>query len=187
MMYKNSGQIDMFDYMIFEKLIPKDPVMMVKILLLEYLYCLSDVQVKERTKTDVVFRWFLKLSIDDSVPDDTTISFFRNSRLTEIHIDDFFNEIVIKCMEYNLIKTNRHMIDSTDVAANVNYPLKKRLIEKAYNNVIKEISKFNETIAKEEKLKFEHKINEKYENNKKVRSKIHFEIAKEQLDYLYTV
>ena len=43
MLGKNSDQVDMFDFMIFEKLIPKDPVMMVKILLLEYLYRLSDV------------------------------------------------------------------------------------------------------------------------------------------------
>ena len=75
MLKKNDGQIDIFNHMIFEKLIPKnhllvkidsiidfsfvyekikdkysdmgrgskDPVMMVKILLLEYLYRLSDV------------------------------------------------------------------------------------------------------------------------------------------------
>jgi transposase len=42
---------------------------MFKILILEYLYCLSDVKVVERTKTDVVFRWFLGLKLDDSVPD----------------------------------------------------------------------------------------------------------------------
>ncbi len=105
MLGKNSGQIDVIDHMIFEKLIPKDhilvkidkivdfsfvygkikdkysaigrgskdPIMMLKILLLEYLYRLSDVEVVNRIKTDVAFRWFLGLSIDDSVPDDTTI------------------------------------------------------------------------------------------------------------------
>ncbi|MEA4962366.1 hypothetical protein [Lutispora sp.] len=63
MLGKNSGQIDIFNNIIFERLIPKDhllvkidsiidfsfvydkaPLMMLKILLLEYLYNLSDVE-----------------------------------------------------------------------------------------------------------------------------------------------
>src|SRR5665647_3743974 len=52
----------------------KYPAMMVKIILLEYLYNLPDVEVAKRASTDVVFRWFLKLGIDDKTPDDTTIS-----------------------------------------------------------------------------------------------------------------
>jgi transposase len=33
------------------------------------LYCLSDPKAIERIKTDVAFRWFLGLKLDDSVPD----------------------------------------------------------------------------------------------------------------------
>jgi len=83
MLRKNSEQIDVFNHMIFERLIPKDhllvkidstvdfsfvydkikdkyskigrgskdPIMMLKILLLEYLYRLSDVEVVKRIKT----------------------------------------------------------------------------------------------------------------------------------------
>ena len=40
----------------------KDPVMMFKICLLEYLYNLSDVQIAKRISTDVAFRWFLGLN-----------------------------------------------------------------------------------------------------------------------------
>lgn len=101
MLKKKSGQVDMFNHMIFERLIPKDhllvkidsiidfsfvydqvkdryspigrgsedPAMMTKILLLEYLYNLSDPQVVNRIQTDIAFRWFLGLSIDDEVPD----------------------------------------------------------------------------------------------------------------------
>ncbi len=91
MMGRNSGQIDLFNGMIFERLIPKnhlllkidsiidfsfvydlikdkysnttgrqskDPVMMLKICLLEYLYNLSDIEVVSRIRTDVAFRWF---------------------------------------------------------------------------------------------------------------------------------
>ena len=105
MLKKNRPQLDMFDHIIFEKLVPKDhllikidsiidfsfiydlvkdqyssigrgskdPVMLVKIFLLEYLYRLSDVEVVKRIQTDIVFRWFLNLGINDTVPDDIKI------------------------------------------------------------------------------------------------------------------
>lgn len=203
MLGKNSGQIDVFDHLIFEKLIPKDhllvkidsivdfkfvydkvvnkysplgrsskdPEMMLKILVLEYLYKLSDVQVVNRIKTDVAFRWFLKLSIDDTVPDDTTISHFRVKRLGEEDFEEFFNEIVRQCIEKDLIKTKRYMIDSTDVAANANYPSDKKIIRNAYKNVIKEVRKFDEDLAKKQIEKIEDEIDQEYKKNEKVGAK----------------
>lgn len=217
MLGKNSGQIDVFDHLIFEKLIPKDhllvkidsivdfefvydkvvnkysslgrsskdPAMMLKILVLEYLYKLSDVQVVERIKTDVAFRWFLKLSIDDTVPDDTTISHFRVNRLGAADFEEFFNEIVRQCIEKDLIKTKRYMIDSTDVAANVNYPSDKKIIRNAYRNVIKEIEKFDENLANEQIEKIEDEIDQEYKKNEKVSAKIHYEITNKYLNDLY--
>lgn len=55
----------------------KDPIMMLKICVLEYLYNLSDPEVVKRIQTDVAFRWFLGLKLDDEVPDDITISHFQ--------------------------------------------------------------------------------------------------------------
>ncbi len=77
----------------------KDPIMMVKILLLEYLYFLSDVKVAERIRTDVAFRWFLGLEVSDPTPDDTTISHFRVNRLDSKDLEGIFNEIVRQCIE----------------------------------------------------------------------------------------
>ncbi len=67
-----------------------DPVVMFKIELLEYLYDLSDVKLKERAQTDIAFRWFLGLGIDNNVPDDTTISHFPCNRLDEDVFEQFF-------------------------------------------------------------------------------------------------
>lgn len=217
MLGRNSEQIDVFDHMLFEKLIPKDhllvkidsivdfsfvyekvqgkysslgreskdPVMMLKILVLEFLYKLSDVEVVDKIQTDIAFRWFLRLSIDDSVPDDTTISHFRVKRLGAEDFEEFFNEIVKQCIDKDLIKTKRYMIDSTDVAANVNYPSDKKLIRNAYGNVIKEIKKFDEDLAKEQMEKFTDEIDQEYENNEKVSAKKHYEIADKHLNSLY--
>ena len=160
----NDKQIDIFDYMIFEKLIPKDhilvkidsiidfsfiydlvidrysdigrksldPVMMFKILLIEYLYDLSDTKTEERIQTDVAFRWFLGLKLDDETPDDSTTdeptsSYFRCNRLDENIFEHIFSEIVQKCIDLDIVKNRRFMIDSTNVDANVSFPKRKRL------------------------------------------------------------
>ncbi|WP_411680016.1 transposase [Clostridium thailandense] len=99
MLGKQSGQIDIFNGMIFERLIPKDhllvkidkiidfsfvyeitkdyysqvgresidPVVLFKLCLMEYLYCLSDREVVSRTQTYIAFRCFLRLNLDDKV------------------------------------------------------------------------------------------------------------------------
>lgn len=209
--------MDVFDNIIFEKLIPKDhllvkidsvvdfsfvydklkdhysligrgskdPVMMFKILILEYLYNLSDGEVVNRIKTDVAFRWFLKLSLNDSVPDDTTISYFRINHIDNKYFDEFFNEIVKQCIDKKLIKTKRYIIDSTDVAANVNYPSEKKLIRNAFKNVIKELEKYNKDLAKKQLEKYEKDIQNEYDFNEHVSSKKHFKITQNYLGYLY--
>lgn len=72
MLGNQSGQIDIFNNMIYEKLIPKDHLL-------------------------------LKIN----------------------NIIDFSFVIVEKCIESDLIKAKRYIIDSTDVSANANYPSEK--------------------------------------------------------------
>lgn len=163
----------------------RDPLMMIKIILLEYLYNLSDVEVAKRIATDIVFRWFLGLSIDDSVPDDTTISHFRVKRLGKEKFEEFFNEIVRLCIKQNLVNSNRFLIDSTDVSVNASLPFGKKLIRDAYRKVIRQVETFNEDLAKEFLESFEQEIAKEYENPGKVEAAKHFEIALGNLNKLY--
>jgi len=217
MLGKNNPQIDVFTHMIFDRLIPKDhllvlinsiidfsfvydmvkdkysdigrksedPVMMLKICLLEFLYTLSDKKVVKRIQTDIAFRWFLGLSLDDEVPDDTTISHFRTNRMGEESFDEFFNEIVRKCIEKNIVKSKRYLIDTTDVAANVNYPSNRRLICDAFRKVIRETRKFNELLAEQLLVQFENEIEEEYKKEDKVSVKKYLQIAQKYAEYLY--
>ncbi|MDD2482247.1 MAG: hypothetical protein PHF82_08995, partial [Lutispora sp.] len=50
------------------------------------------------------------------------------------------------------------MIDTTDVAANVNYPSDKKLICDAFRKTIKEMRKFNEGLAAQQLEQFEKEI-----------------------------
>ena len=163
----------------------EDPVMMLKICLLEFLYTLSDKKVVKRIQTDIAFRWFLGLSLDDEVPDDTTISHFRTNRMGEEIFDKFFNEIVRKCIEKNIVKSKRYLIDTTDVAANVNYPSDKKLICDAFRKVIRELRKFNEDFAEQQLAQFENEIEEEYKKEDRVSVKKYLEIAQKYAEYLY--
>lgn len=217
MLGKNNPQIDVFNHMIFERLIPKDhllvkidsiidfsfvydmvkdkysdigrksedPVMMLKICLLEFLYGLSDPKVVKRIQTDIAFRWFLGLSLDDNVPDDTTISLFRSIRMREESFDEFFNEIVRKCIEKDIVKSKRCIIDTTDVAANVNYPSNRRLICDAFRKVIRELRKFNEALAEQQLMQFESEIEKEYQKDDKVSISKYLQIAQKYAEYLY--
>jgi len=119
----------------------KDPVMMIKIMLLEYIYGYSDVQMEKFIQTDIAIRWFLKLNLDEKGPDATTISHFRVNRITEKDTETFFNEIVKIGIDKGVVKAQRFIIDSTDVAANSNYPSEKKLLHSAFDNIMKQMNK----------------------------------------------
>ncbi|MDV3426225.1 MAG: IS1182 family transposase [Bacillota bacterium] len=223
MLGKQSGQIDIFNEMIFQRLIPKehllvkidsivdfsfvydickdlysevgrestDPVVLVKMNLLEYLYTLSDREVETRTQTDIAFRWFLRLSLDDKVPDYTTISYFRAQRLGSKPFEKFFNAIVQQCIDNDLIGKKRYIVDSTDVAANTNYPKEKRLVCDAYRRLIEKLGYINPPFAEAKLNDFESDIqkecdmqNEK-DPSKKVSIKTYCSIAKKHAEEIY--
>lgn len=163
-----------------------DPVLMVKVLLLEYLYNLSDVQVVKRIQTDVAFRWFLGLTLDDKAPDDTTVSHFRVKRLTDTHFERLFTEIVRKCVERDLVKTHRYIMDSTDVAANTGYPPDKQLLRQAFRKVVKEVARFDAGLAARGESELEQAIDAAYEGEEKVSAARQYEITEKHFQELYT-
>lgn len=217
MLKRHDGQIDIFNSMIFERLIPKDhllikidafvdfsnvydivkesyseigrgswdPLIVFKMCLLGYLYRLSDTKVIERTKTDVAFRWFLGLSLDDSLPDDSTMSRFRTNRMKDIGFSELFTDIVQQCISKDLIKTNRYIIDTTDVAANTNYPREKRLLHEAFRRVIKEVERYDALFAEVTLKSFELEVNSEKEKNEKLSIESLCQIAYKYTEEIY--
>ncbi len=217
MLSKKSGQIDIFNSMIYEKLIPEDhllvridtlinfsfvydivkdqysnigrksedPVVLFKLNLLEYLYKLSDPAMISRAQTDVAIRWFLGLNLDDELPDDSLISYFRIHRMGEKGFEDVFNEIVKKCIKNNLVSKRRYMVDSTNVDANVNFPSMRRLICNAFRKVVREIDKFDSVIAAQALRDFENELDLEYEKSDKVPVSKFCQIAKKYAEYIY--
>lgn len=77
-----------------------DSVLMFKILLIQKFYDLSDEKAEEGLNVNLLYLRFVGLSLEDPVPDSTTIGRFRNSLVKNKIYDDLF-ESVNKQLENN--------------------------------------------------------------------------------------
>ncbi|GAI05633.1 unnamed protein product, partial [marine sediment metagenome] len=64
---------------------------MFKILFLEFYYNLSDVEVVKQLRSNVLFRHFVEIKIEDPLPDDTSLVVFRR-RLGEERFERIFDK-----------------------------------------------------------------------------------------------
>jgi len=94
------------------------PEVMLKIMILQYLYDLSDRQMEEQLRYRLDFMFFLGLSLDEAGPDHSTLSRFRG-RVGNERFARIFNRIVAAAREAGVVADRLHAIDSRAVKANV--------------------------------------------------------------------
>ena len=104
---------------------PWDPVLMFKLVFLQFLYDLSDRQLEERATWDLMFKCFLGLSAEELPPDHTTLCRFRQ-RLRAEGFQKLFNQVVEQARAQGLVSDRLHIIDATHMTAKVDlFRLKK--------------------------------------------------------------
>src|ERR1700704_2005136 len=92
---------------------PYDPLLMLKALLLQQWYRLSDAELEEVLNDRMSFRRFLGLSLEDASPDHTTLCRFRN-RLAEAGLaEKLFAEFERQLERHGLLLKRGTMIDAT--------------------------------------------------------------------------
>jgi IS5 family transposase len=95
---------------------PFDPLLMLKALLLQQWYRLSDAELEEAINDRVSFRKFLGLSLEASCPDHTTLCRFRN-RLADAGLNEkLFCEFERQLEARGLLLKRGTMIDASLVA-----------------------------------------------------------------------
>ena len=97
-----------------------DPVLLVKMLLLGYLYGIpSERKLEQEVRVNIAFRWFLGIDFDEPVPDHSTISQLRRRKFGGTTLfQDIFDEVVRKCMTAGLVTGKLLLTDSTHILAN---------------------------------------------------------------------
>ena len=97
------------------------PLLMVKVLLLQQWYNLSDPQLEEALGDRLSFRRFVGLGLQDDTPDHSTISRFR-SALGEERSAQLFQELGQQLQARGMIVKQGTLLDATLVAAQVRRP-----------------------------------------------------------------
>lgn len=114
------------------------PERMFRILFLEYYYNLSDVEVVKQLQVNILFRWFVGLSLEDPIPDDSSLSVFR-ARLREERFQRLFARLIEQCREKGLLGYQLKILDATHVVADVAVPTTINLLREGRRRVLKRI------------------------------------------------
>ena len=132
-----SGRLDRLHGLVtwyrFEKLLgslrdggsgrPADPaLLMFKVLLLQSLYGLSDMEAEEALADRLSFRRFVGLALADAVPDHSTICRFRNLLVERGVLEKLFGELDKQLDKAGLILRRGTMLDATVIETSAARP-----------------------------------------------------------------
>jgi transposase len=95
-----------------------DPTVFFKMQVIKYLYGIaSDRQLCADIHVNLAYRWFLRLPIEEKVPDHSSLTKIRD-RLGEVVFKDIFEKIVEQCQKAGLVKGKQMLTDATLIEAN---------------------------------------------------------------------
>jgi transposase len=141
-----------------------DPVILVKYLLIGYLYGIeSERRIEREIQVNMAYRWFLGLDLDDRVLDHSTISQLRRRKLNDTDIfRKLFERVLAQCIEKGLADGKLILTDSTHVKANASRKSeRKALVEKETAWYMERLDKYE--ALEREKLEQAGKIKPKKE------------------------
>lgn len=99
-----------------------DPVMLIKIPFIQYLYGIKSMrQTIKEIEVNVAYRWFLGLDMLDPVPHFSTFgkNYTRRFKDTDL-FEQIFSHILEECMKFHLVDTATIFVDATHVKACAN-------------------------------------------------------------------
>ena len=113
-----------------------DPVCLMKMLLIGYLYGIrSERRLEEEITLNIAYRWFCGFDLADTIPDHSTFSQNRRRRFTDSDIfRQIFNKIVNDCIETGLVSGETVVSDGSFIPANVSWQSRieiTRLVERS--------------------------------------------------------
>lgn len=95
-----------------------DPVVLVKMLLVGYLFDIrSERKLVEEITLNLAYRWYIGYDLDEQIPDHSIFSKARVRFGKKLFVD-IFEKILLKCIELGLVSSEGVLIDSTIVRAN---------------------------------------------------------------------
>jgi hypothetical protein len=105
------------------------PIRMFKYLLLKSIFDVSDIDVVERSKYDMSFKYFLDMAPEDAVIEASSLTKFRKLRLKDMNLlDMLINKTVAIAIEKGIIKSKSIIVDATHTKARYNQKTPKEIL-----------------------------------------------------------
>jgi hypothetical protein len=124
-----------------------DPIRMFKYLLLKTIFELSDVDIVERSKYDMSFKYFLDMAPEDPVIDPSSLTKFRKLRLKDLNLlDILINKTVEIAIEKGIIKSKSIIVDATHTKARYNQKSPIEILQDRSRKLRKAIYKVDESL-----------------------------------------
>lgn len=106
-----------------------NPIRMFKYLLLKSIHDLSDVDIVERSKYDMSFKYFLDMAPEEAVIEPSSLTKFRKLRLKDVNLLDLLiNKTVEIAIEKEIIKNKSIIVDATHTKARYNQKTPKEIL-----------------------------------------------------------
>ena len=124
-----------------------DPIRMFKYLLLKSIYDLSDVDIVERSKYDMSFKYFLNMAPEEAVIEPSSLTKFRKLRLKDVNLlDMLINKTVEIAIEKKIIKSKSIIVDATHTKARYNQKLPREILMDSSRKLRKTIYQIDESM-----------------------------------------
>lgn len=124
-----------------------DPIRMFKYLFLKTIFDLSDVDIVERSKYDMSFKYFLNMAPEEPVIDPSSLTKFRKLRLKDVNLlDILINKTVEIAIEKEIIKSKSIIVDATHTKARYNQLSPKEILRDRSKKLRKAIYQIDESM-----------------------------------------
>ncbi|SFC60320.1 Transposase DDE domain-containing protein, partial [Bacillus sp. 491mf] len=169
------------------------PVRMFKYLLLKSIFDLSDVDVVERSKYDMSFKYFLDMAPEDMVIDPSSLTKFRKLRLKDVGLLDMLIQKTVEiALEKDLIQSKSIIVDATHTKARFNQKSPKEFLMEKSKLLRKAVYQIDEGMKEKfppktttnelgDELEYCQKVIEAVEKEEMIRK---YPNVKEKLNYL---
>lgn len=126
------------------------PIRMFKYLFLKSMHPLSDVDLIERSKYDLSYKFFLDMAPEEAVIDPSSLTKFRKLRLQDTHLLDLLIEkTVALAVDHGLIETGTIIVDATHTQSRYNLKKPQEILQDQSRKLRKSVYSVNESMKEQ--------------------------------------
>lgn len=123
------------------------PIRMFKYLLLKSIYDLSDVDVVERSKYDMSFKYFLDMAPEDEVINPSSLTKFRKLRLKDMNLlDTLIAKTVQIALDKGIIRSKSIIVDATHTKSRYNQKTPRQALQEQSKKLRRTIYETDKTM-----------------------------------------